>query len=99
MRLLADVIRGGRVDQALAWLKTCPAKRAQPLHKVVASAFANVKNTSSAEGSAAGDFVIDEIRVDQGPSVRYFRAGAMGRAEKLCRRSSHLFVKVAKKAS
>ena len=96
MRPFADVVRGSKVDKALAWLKTCPEKRAMPLIKTIASAFANAKDKNSDANVTMADFVIAEIRVDQGPTVRYFKPGAMGRASVQRRRFSHVLVKVEK---
>lgn len=89
LRVLVDVIRGKNVQYALNWLATCSLKRALPIKKVLASAVANAKNL---ENVSPVDLVIKDIRVDQGPMYRYFKAGAMGRANINKKRLSHMSV-------
>ncbi len=91
LRPLADVIRGKDVNYALSWLATSPLKRANPIAKVVASAAANAKNRQNIE---IDQLRIKEIRVDHGPAYRYFKPGAMGRANMYKRRFSHISVTV-----
>ena len=90
LRPLADVVRGCEAEQALQWLSVCSLKRAVPLKKLIASAVANA--VSSREHIMVTDLVIAEIRIDQGPSQRYYKPGAMGRASLLRRRLSHASV-------
>jgi len=91
MRLLANVIRGKNVKYALDWLATCSIRRAVPLQKMVASAAANAKNLNNLE---AHDLMIKDIRVDEGPMFRYFKAGAMGRSNIYRKRSCHMSIVV-----
>jgi large subunit ribosomal protein L22 len=90
LRQLADVVRGRKVEHAIRWLSVCSLKRALPLRKLLASAAANA--VSSGKNVEVGDLVVSEIRVDQGPSQRYYKPGAMGRASLLRRRLSHASV-------
>ncbi|BDC34323.1 50S ribosomal protein L22 [Candidatus Dependentiae bacterium Noda2021] len=89
LRPLVDVIRGKNVAYALHWLATYPVKRAIPITKIIESAAANAKNL---QGLNAEGLVIKDIRVDQGPIVRYFKPGAMGRANIQRKRFSHMSV-------
>jgi large subunit ribosomal protein L22 len=89
MRPLADVIRGKNAQYALNWLTTCKLKRADSLKKVVESAAANAKHLKNVD---AKNLKIKEIRVDQGPTQRYYKPGAMGRAGTQKRRFSHLSI-------
>lgn len=89
LRPLADVIRGKSVRYALNWLATSSLKRAVPIEKVVASAAANAKHKSSVE---LDQLMIKEIRVDQGPTQKYFKPGAMGRSNVYKKRFSHVSV-------
>lgn len=89
MRPLVDVIRGKNVRFALDWLTTYPVKRAVPLKKMIASAAANAKNISNVEPH---DLFIKEVKVDQGPMQRYFKAGAMGRSNIYRKRYCHMSV-------
>ena len=89
IRPLADVVRGKSVAYALNWLNTCALKKAVPMKKMIESAVANAKQ---AENLTAKDLIIKEIRIDQGPMFRYFKPGAMGRANIYRKRLSHMSV-------
>lgn len=89
LRPLADFIRGKKVDAALDWLCAHENQRVRPIKKMIESAVANARNLKS---SKTNDLIIKELRVDQGPIFRYYKAGAMGRAAILRKRFSHLSV-------
>lgn len=89
LRPLVDVVRGKNVKQALAWLATSQWKRAEPIKKIIESAAANARNLQNVEPV---ELAVKEIRVDQGPAYRYFKPGAMGRANIYRRRFSHISV-------
>ena len=89
LRPLADFIRGKSVKTALDWLYAHETQRVRPIKKMIESAVANAKNLKNAK---LKNLYIKELRVDQGPIFRYFRPGAMGRAEVLRKRFSHLSV-------
>jgi len=89
LRPLVDAIRGKNVGYALNVLVTTPLKKAVPIKKLIQSAAANAKNLKNIE---AQELVIKDIRVDEGPMFRYFKPGAMGRAEVQRRRFSHISV-------
>jgi len=89
LRPLADVVRGKNVKFALDWLTTFPVRKSEPLKKVIASAAANAKNLHDLSSE---NLAIKEIRIDQGPIMRYFKAGAMGRANIQRKRFSHISV-------
>ena len=91
LRVIADVIRGKNVKYALSWLSTCALKRAEPLKKMVESAAANAKDLQNMNTE---DLFITDIRVDEGPSYKYFKAGAMGRSNIYKKRTSHMSVVV-----
>lgn len=94
LRPLADIVRGKDLTYALGWLNTYRNKRVEPLKKTIESAMANAKNLANVERK---DLYISEIRVDEGPIFKYFKPGAMGRANIQRRRFSHISVKVSKK--
>jgi large subunit ribosomal protein L22 len=96
LRPYADVIRGGTVGKAYAWLKTCENRRTGPLLKAVMSAAANAKNKGG-DDIVIDSLCIQEIRVDQGPIIRYFKPGAMGRGVIQRKRLSHVKVVVGTK--
>jgi large subunit ribosomal protein L22 len=88
LRPVVDVIRGKNVSYALNWLSTFPVKKAVPIKKMIESAVANAQQNNVTKQ----DLLIKDIRVDQGPSIRYFKAGAMGRANIYRKRLSHMSV-------
>lgn len=91
LRPFADVIRGNSVEKAYAWLKTCSVKRVEPLMKTLYSAYSNAKNLRP-EISSMDQVFIKEIKIDQGPIIKYFKPGAMGRASIQRKRLSHIEV-------
>lgn len=93
LRPYADVIRGSTVGKAYAWLKTCANRRTEPILKTVMSAAANARNKNNT-GMIVDDLRITEIRIDQGPIIRYFKPGAMGRGVVQRKRLSHIKVVV-----
>jgi large subunit ribosomal protein L22 len=90
LRPIVDVVRGKDAQQALYWLKTHAVKKAEPITKMISSAVANAKNATPA--LQTHDLVIKDIRVDQGPILKYFKPGAMGRATIQRRRFSHMSI-------
>lgn len=93
LRPYADVIRGNSVDKAYAWLKTCAVRRAQPLLKALMSAYANAR-VKNPEIDSMAEVKIKEVRIDQGPIIKYFKPAAMGRAAPQRKRISHIMVVV-----
>jgi large subunit ribosomal protein L22 len=87
LREIADVIRGRKVEYALGWLMVYPVKRTEPIKKLLDSAVANAYDRSQVK---AGELYLKEIRVDEGPRIKYFKPGAMGRANKQRKRLSHI---------
>lgn len=93
LRPIVDAIRGNSLDKALAWLQTCALKRAKPIIKTLVSAYSNGKNSSESGSTGSMDaFLIKEIKVDQGPIIKYYKPGAMGRAQIQRKRLSSLQV-------
>ena len=96
LRLLADVIRGKDVAYALGWLSTYKSRRTTSIQKTLESAVANAKNVGNVEPR---NLFVKEIRVDQGPAHKYFKPGAMGRANPQTKRLSHISIIVGTKIS
>lgn len=94
VRLVADLIRGKQVDQAIAVLRVVRKRAAEPIRKVVRSAAANAISEAGSARLHASDLTISDIQVDGGPSYRRFRAAAMGRAHRYKHRTCHISVKV-----
>lgn len=88
-RLVADVVRGMSVDQAITTLRFMPKKGADILRKVIESAVANATQDDQTDVDA---LYIKTIMIDGGPSLKRIRPRAMGRATGIIKRSSHITV-------
>jgi large subunit ribosomal protein L22 len=91
LRPFADLVRGKKVDDALAVLRFMPSPSARTVAKVVKSAAANAENTYE---MTPDDLVITEIFVDASRTLKRFRAGPRGRVKPILKRSSHITVVV-----
>jgi large subunit ribosomal protein L22 len=91
-RLYTDMVRGKKVDEALALLKFAPSPVARMVAKVVKSAAANAENVFQMEPS---ELKIVSIFADGARTIKRFRARARGRAAPILKRSSHITVIVA----
>lgn len=91
VRPLADLIRGKRVDEALALLKFQPQRGARLLEKVVQSAKGNAEEQRAP--NLAGLVVVD-ARVDGGPIFKRLRPRSRGMAHVVKRRLAHISVAV-----
>jgi large subunit ribosomal protein L22 len=93
VRVVADLIRGKKVDRALAQLAFVEKRAAEPLAKLLRSAVANADQSS--KGSVDVDqLVVKSLMVDQGPSLRRYMPRAMGRAFKILKKTSHISLTV-----
>ncbi|HDI79176.1 MAG TPA: 50S ribosomal protein L22 [Desulfobacteraceae bacterium] len=89
LRLIMDQIRGKKVEEALNILKFSPKKGARMLKKLVYSAVANAENNFDID---VDRLYIKRIYTDQGPTLKRYRARALGRATMIRKRTSHLTV-------
>src|SRR5919199_6697520 len=92
--LVADVIRGKSVNEALGILRFLPQKAAVPLAKVVKSAAANAETNFNLDPN---DLYIVRVTADKGRTLKRFRPKARGRVGPILKRSSHLTVVVAER--
>ena len=88
-RLVADMVRGKKVDEALILLRFTPKKSGRLITKELRSAMANAEN---AKASDLEKLYIKTIKIDQGPRLKRFRPRAMGRATRIIKPSSHITV-------
>jgi len=93
-RLVADQIRGLKVEQALDLLSFSNKKGAGIIKKVVESAIANAEHN---EGADVDELKVAAIQVDEGPTMKRIRARAKGRANRIMKRTSHITVTVAER--
>lgn len=91
LRPLADVVRGKSVPFALHWLATHAVQRIVPVKKAIESAVANATQQGDVDKNK---LYVEEIRIDEGPTYKYFKPGAMGRSNTYKRRFSHISVVV-----
>jgi len=89
-RLITREVQGMNAELAMASLEFMPNKAAGIIAKVIASAVEN-------GGYAPNEVVVSSCRVDRGPSLKRFIPKARGRADKIRKPTSHIFVEVSKK--
>ncbi len=88
-RLVVDLIRGKGVDEALSVLQFTKKAAARIVSKVLRSALANAENTKKMD---VDSLYVKEVFVDQGPALKRMHARAMGRANIIKKRSSHITI-------
>ena len=88
-RLVADQVRGMPVSEAQQLLAYSPRGAAREIGKVLDSAAANAENNHEL---VADDLAITEIKVDQGPTLKRWRARARGRATRIEKKTCHISV-------
>lgn len=90
-RLVADLIRGKSVDQALNILAFSPKKGAVIIKKVLESAIANAEHNDGADIDA---LKVKTIHVEQGTVLKRFTARAKGRGNRISKPTCHIYVTV-----
>jgi large subunit ribosomal protein L22 len=94
IRMIADLVRGKPVEQALAILRYTPKAASKPVEKLLRSAVANAEDLS--KGQVDVDrLVVRLVYVDQAPTQRRFITRAQGRATRINKKSSHVTIVVA----
>jgi large subunit ribosomal protein L22 len=91
-RLIADMVRGKSVAEALDILTFSPKKGADLVKKVLESAIANAEHNNGAD---VDELKVSTIFVDEGMTMKRIRPRAKGRADRILKRTSHITVKVA----
>ena len=91
-RLVADMVRGKPVGQALQTLMFTPKKAAGIVRKVLESAIANAEHN---HGADIDELRVSSIMVDEAPRLRRYMARAKGRGTRIIKRNSHITVQVA----
>jgi large subunit ribosomal protein L22 len=90
-RLVADLIRGKKVDQALNILTFSPKKGAVIIKKVLESAIANAEHNDAAD---IDELKVTTIYVEKGSVLKRFTARAKGRGDRISKQSCHIYVTV-----
>jgi large subunit ribosomal protein L22 len=94
MRLVADLIRGVRVNQALSILKYEPKVGAAKLEKLLLSAISNWEAKNKEEKLEEADLFVKDIFVDGGRILKRLRPAPQGRAHRIRKRSNHVTLTV-----
>jgi large subunit ribosomal protein L22 len=90
-RLVADLIRGKKVDQALNILEFTQKKAAGIVKKALESAIANAEHN---DGADIDELKVTSIYVEQGATLKRFSARAKGRGNRISKPTCHIFVTV-----
>ena len=91
VKIVADLIRGKKVDEALAIVKFTPKASSETIEKLLKSAIANAENN---HGRNRGNLVVSEIYANQGPTMKRIRAASKGSAARIRKRTSHVTIKL-----
>ncbi len=91
-RLVADQIRGQRVEQALQILAFSTKKGAELVKKVLESAIANAEHNAGAD---IDELKVESVQVNEGPTMKRIMPRAKGRANRIMKRTSHITLTVA----
>ena len=91
MRVIANLVRGKRVDDAMALLKYMPKKGAFVIRKLLIAAVANAEHKG---GNDVDQMLVRDCNVDNGPILKRWMPRSMGRANRIQRRTSYVTVTV-----
>ena len=92
MRLVADLIRGEKVERALNILRFSQKEASRRLEKLVLSAVANWQSKNEDANIEEADLFVKEITVDGGSMLKRLRPAPQGRAHRIRKRSNHVTV-------
>jgi large subunit ribosomal protein L22 len=93
LRPVANMVRGEPVEHAMATLQLMPKRAARILAKALVSATANAEDRSGGEVEIESLYV-KHVNIDQGPIIKRWMARAMGRANRIQHRTSHVTIVV-----
>jgi large subunit ribosomal protein L22 len=94
-RLVVDLIRGKKANDAIIVLRSVNKRIAPSVEKVLHSAIANAQNLN--EDVDVDTLYVSEAYVNEGPRQKRVRPAPMGRAYRVVKRTAHIIVKVAEK--
>ena len=89
VKIVADLIRGKDVDEALAIMKFTPKASSEVLEKLLKSAIANAENNHDMKSE---NLYVAEIYANQGPTLKRIRPAAKGSAVRIRKRTSHITI-------
>ena len=91
VKIVADLLRGKSVDEALAIVKFTPKAASEIVEKLLKSAIANAENNHN---MAHEKLYVAEIYANQGPTLKRIRPAAKGSAVRIRKRTSHITIVV-----
>jgi len=94
VKIVADLIRGKNVDEALAIVKFTPKASSEIIEKLLKSAIANAENNHDMKHDK---LYVSEIYANQGPTLKRIRPAAKGSAVRIRKRTSHITIKLEEK--
>mgnify|MGYP006367992789 FL=1 len=89
VKIVADLVRGKDVDEALAIMKFTPKASSEVLEKLLKSAIANAENNHEMKHE---NLYVAEIYANQGPTLKRIRPAAKGSAVRIRKRTSHITI-------
>ena len=89
VKIVADLVRGKNVDEALAIIKFTPKASSEILEKLLKSAIANAENNHDMKHE---NLYVAEIYANQGPTLKRIRPAAKGSAVRIRKRTSHITI-------
>ena len=95
VKIVADLIRGKDVDEALAIVKFTPKASSVIIEKLLKSAIANAENNHDMKHE---NLYVAEIYANQGPTMKRIRPAAKGSAVRIRKRTSHITIKLRERA-
>lgn len=87
VRLVADLVRGKSVEQALVELQYLPKRASRVMSKLIASAVANAENNFKVKQE---DLIVKDLSVDKGITLKRYRPRARGVAKRINKRTSNI---------
>ncbi|WP_159022783.1 50S ribosomal protein L22 [Formosa sp. L2A11] len=94
MRLVADLVRGEKVEKALNILRFSSKEASNRLEKLLLSAIANWQSKNEDASIEDAELIVKEIRVDGGSMLKRLRPAPQGRAHRIRKRSNHVTIVV-----
>ena len=89
VKIVADLIRGKDVNEALSIVKFTPKASSEVIEKLLKSAIANAENN---HGMKSNNLYVDQIFANQGPTLKRIRPAAKGSAVRIRKRTSHITI-------
>lgn len=94
VQLVIDLVRGKNIEEAFSILRFTPKAAAEPVRKLIKSAYSNAVNQIGSLDLNSEDVTVQTIVVEQGPTMKRWLPRAMGRATPIMKRTSHISVEL-----